>query len=191
MKNLKVDDTRTISDIRHEADSKKIEDHKITSSAINPNLKNIKFDKFEHGYNTKLLDHDTLNILTSFAEKDRPLYLISIKKEDTSTAIDKTYTYTCVFEDEFGRRHNMTFDLPKFINDKFMFLNGSDKIFINQIVPLPVTKVAPDQVQMSSLYNKIFITRFGKNASTKVSKFFKLMATVSTSIIDYEKGNNC
>lgn len=189
MKDLKVGE-KSVQDLAKEAKAKQIDDFEVKTSVINPRMKHIKFSNFEKGYNEKLLEYDMMNILTSFAEKDRPLYLISINKEDISTAIDKIFRYSCVYEDEYGRRHSFSFDVPKFMNDKFMFLNGSDKIFINQIIPLPVTKVAPDQVQISSLYNKIFMTRFGKNVSNKVSKFMKLLGSLENSSIEFEKGNN-
>lgn len=189
MKNLEIDDT-PISKLAKQAESKIIDDHKIKADVINENLKNIKFDNFEKGYNEKLLNYDLTNILTSFSKMDRPLYLISLNKEDTSNTIDQLYTYNAVFEDEAGRRHNLTFDMPKFVNNKFIHINGSDKLFINQVLPLPVTKVSPDEVQVSSNYNKVFIRRFGKNISSKIAKFHKAVPDIDTRILKTTKGNN-
>ena len=189
MKDIKVDDT-SIKDLAIKAKKKQLENHEIKVDVINDKIKNIPFDNFEKGYNENLFEYDLINTLTSFASKDRPLVLISLKKEDTSTAIDKLITYNAVFEDEKGTRHTLTFDIPKFVDEKFIYINGSPKLFINQIIPLPVTKVSPEEVQVSSNYNKIFIRRFGKNVSGKISKFHKSVPELPSKIITFSKGNN-
>lgn len=186
---IKIDNT-PISKLTVKAKQKQIDDNPINVDVINENMKNIPFNNFEKGYNEKLFEYDLTNILTSFAKKDRPLVLISLKKEDTSTTIDKLYTYTAVFEDERGTRHTVTFDMPKFVDNKFIHINGSDKLFINQIIPLPVTKVSPDEVQISSNYNKVFIRRFGKNVSGKITKFHKSIDNIPNNILTFTKGNN-
>lgn len=183
-------DNKPISTVIKEAESKIIDDHNIKADLINKKMNNIKFDNFEKGYNDKLLNYDLINILKSFSEKDRPLYLIDLKKEDTSTSLDKMYTVTATYEDERGTRHILTFDMPKFVNNKFIHMNGSDKLFINQILPLPVTKVSPEEVQVSSNYNKVFIKRFGKVVSAKIDKFHKALPDVKSSIVRFTKGNN-
>ena len=80
--------------------------------------------------------------------------------------------------------------MPKFVDNKFIHINGSDKLFINQIIPLPVTKVSPDEVQISSNYKKIFIHRFGKNVSMKINRFHKIVPELDQSIFKYTKGNS-
>lgn len=183
-------DNKTIDQIKQEANSELIDESNIKADVINNKLKHIKFNNFEKGYNKKLMEYDLVNILTKFSEMDRPLYLIKLDKEDTSTTMDKKYTYTAVYEDEQGRRHTLKFDYPKFVNDKFIHINNSDKLFINQIIPLPVTKVSPDEVQLSSNYKKIFIKRFGTNVSSKSIKFSKIISDIDSKILHIEYGNN-
>ena len=183
-------DGRTINDIKQEVNSEIIEPYKIKANVINDKLKNIKFNNFEKDYNKKLMNHDLVNILTKFSEMDRPLYLIKLDKEDTSTTMDKKYTYTATYEDEKGRRHVLKFDYPKFVNNKFIHINNSDKLFINQVIPLPVTKISPDEVQISSNYKKVFIRRFGKNVSSKSIKFNKIVPNIDSRILKIEYGNN-
>lgn len=189
MENITLDN-KTIKEIVEEVNTEVIEPCEIKADVINDKIKNIPFNNFEKGYNEKLMNYDLVNILTKFSEMDRPLYLIKLDKEDTSTTMDKKYTYTAIFEDEKGRRHNLKFDYPKFVNNKFIHINNSDKLFINQVIPLPVTKVSPDEVQISSNYKKIFITRFGKNVSSKSIKFSKVIDTIDSRILNIEYGNN-
>ena len=189
MDSLKIDN-ESVSTMTKKAESKIIDNHEVKVDVINPKIKNINFDNFEKGYNDKLFNYDLMNILRSFSKKDRPLYLIKLDKEDTSNSIDQQYTYTAVFEDEKGKRHTMTFNMPKLVNNKFIHLKGSDKLFINQVIPLPITKVSPDEVQISSNYNKVFIRRFGKLVSNKIATFHKTIPNVDSRIVKITKGNN-
>ena len=189
MNDIKLDN-QSLSEIKASVKSKIIENHKVKADVINTSLKNNKFDNFNKDYNKKLLNYDLTNILTCWSNMDRPLYLIKLDKEDTSTVMDKMYTYTAVYEDEHGKRHTLKFDYPKFINNKYIHLAHSDKQFLNQIVPLPVTKVKADEVQMTSNYKKIFLRRFGKNISSKLIKFSKLMPEIDSKIMTYAIGNN-
>lgn len=189
MENITLDN-KTIKEIVEEANNEIIEPYKVEANVINAKLKNIPFNNFEKNYNEKLMNYDLVNILTKFSEMDRPLYLIKLDKEDTSTTMDKKYTYTAVYEDEKGRRHTLKFDYPKFVNNKFIHINNSDKLFINQVIPLPVTKVSPDEVQISSNYKKVFIKRFGKNVSSKSIKFSKILTDIDPRILSIEYGNN-
>ena len=59
---------------------------------------------------------------------DAGLFNPSLKKEDTSTEIDKLITYHATFEDERGTRHTLTFDMPKFVDEKFIYINGSNNL---------------------------------------------------------------
>lgn len=189
MQDLKLED-KTIEELKLAAEIKTIDESNFKANVINKDMTNMKFNNFDKGYKEKLLNHDISNVLTSFQYMDKPLYLIKLDVEDTSTSIDKKYTYKCVYEDENGQRHHMTFDIPKIIGDKFIHLNKSDKLFITQIVPLPVTKTCPDIVQVSSNYNKLFITRFGQNLSPKIVKFNKILPTISDNIVKTRRGNN-
>lgn len=181
---------KTLDQIKTEANSEIIEPFNVKADIINNKMKNISFSNFEKGYNEKLMEPDLVNILTKFSQMDRPLYLISLDKEDTSTTMDKKYTYNAVYEDENGKRHSLKFDYPKFVNHKYIHINNSDKLFINQVIPLPVTKVSPEQVQISSNYKKVFITRFGKNVSSKAIKFSKIITDIDERILKIEYGNN-
>jgi hypothetical protein len=82
--------------------------------------------------------------------------------------------YTVTFEDENRRRHTMKVNIPKFIDDRFLYLNGNKKTIQKQIMGLPVIKTGPDEVQVcSACYNKIFIRRMGTKFNPNMEKFRK------------------
>lgn len=188
--NLKITDNLTVSDVALKAKSKQIDDKIIKADVIHDSVKDIKFSNFEKNYNEKLMNYDITNILNFFSDKDDPLYVVSINREDISTVTDKLYLYKVVYENSDGKRFNIKFRYPKMVDDKFIHLNKSDKILINQIVPLPVLKTSPDVVQISTDYNKVFISRFGKNISSNLIKLYKIIESVPTSILITESGNN-
>ena len=146
-------------------------------TTTNPNVSNIKFTNFEKSYNENVMKRDTIKVLSGLNDKSIPTYIKDIKVEDTSDELNYKETYHVVLEDENRVRHNLTFDVPKFVDDKFLYLNGSKKIITKQLFMKPIVKTGPDEVQVCSNYNKIFIRRHGTNMSPKIEKFKKAMST--------------
>lgn len=116
----------------------------------------LKKPNFEKQYN---VNSDIYKCIESFAResKDIPMAVVSVNREDTSTTEDSVYTYKVVLEDSLNKRHTLTFDVPKIINERFLRLRGNDKVLGGQLMNLPIIKTEEDTVQVVSNYNKIFI----------------------------------
>lgn len=175
MKNLIVKD-ESIGEILARVKKNTIPEVDIPVDTINPNLKKMTFPEFDKAYMDNLYKSDIVRIMSGLQYKDRPLYLIETSVTDVSNKLNEVEEYTFKFEDEHGGRHTFQVLLPKMIDNRFMKLGGNKKIMIYQSLPLPVTKTAPDTVQVASNYKKTFITRFGQNISPKVSVLFKSLA---------------
>jgi hypothetical protein len=188
MKGLKIDD-KTIEDIQARAASNKIEPVELPIDVINPALKKMTFPNFDEAYLNNHYRKDIVTMMTNLQYKDKPLYLIETRVKDASDPLNKVEEFTFVFEDEKGKRHNFTINLPKFTNGRFMKIGGNKKIMINQIIPLPITKTGPDTVQIATNYKKSFITRFGQNISPKVIEFYKKSAVLSNNKVKFELGS--
>ena len=161
--------------------------HKVAT--INENITKVKYPKFEETYNQKLFTKDLTNTIKFLNEKSIPVYIRNVKKEDTSDELNLKETYTFELEDSNRVRHKLKFDMPIFIDDKFMYLNGNKKIIIKQLMMKPVVKTGPDVVQICSNYNKIFMRRYGNKASSKIEKFKKLLSEQKQGI-KVKYGNN-
>jgi hypothetical protein len=172
-KNLKLGDL-TLTEIRARANANLIDPIKVDIDVINKDMAVNGLESLNKGYNDKLMDYDLQNIITSFSKKDKPLFIVDMEKTDTSDTFNKKFTYKFTFEDVTGRRHTVKVDMPKFVNERFFYLNGNKKILFYQQLPLPVTKTDPDTVQVSSSYNKIFIKRQGTNISPLLTRLFKV-----------------
>jgi len=160
----------------------------------NKNALDVRFTNFEKSYNTEVMGKDTVKVLSNLNDKSIPTYIKDIKITDSSDELNYKETYSVVLEDENRIRHNLTFDVPKFLDDKFLYLNGSKKIITKQLFMKPVVKTGPDEVQVCSNYNKIFIRRYGANMSPKIEKFKKTIASNISGVVvrngDASKINN-
>lgn len=158
-------------------------------TTTNKNVTKVKYPNFEKAYNENLSKKDLQNILTCLNDKSIPVFVRDIKVEDTSDKLNLKETYTVDLEDSNRVRHRLKFDMPKFIDDKFMYLGGNKKIIIKQLFMKPVVKTGPDEVQICSNYNKIFIRRYGKKVSSKIEKLKKVLSQPHKGVV-VKFGNN-
>lgn len=158
-------------------------------ATTNKNVQTIKYPSFEKTYNEKLMKKDTMSMLTFLNDKSIPVYIRNIEVEDTSTELNLKETYTVDLEDANRVRHRLKFDLPKFIDNKFMYLNGNKKIIVKQLFMKPIVKTGPDEVQFRTNYNTIYVTRYGQKVSAKIEKFKKGISNVKKGIV-VKYGNN-
>lgn len=144
-------------------------------STTNNNITKVKFPNISKVYNEELAQKDLVNIILDLNNKEIPIYVRSIKKEDSSDLLNYKDTYRIELEDANRVRHTLTFDAPKFIDDKFLYLGGNRKMLVHQQMMLPIAKVSPDTVQTCTNYNKIFVTRYGAKVSSDLEKFKKVI----------------
>jgi len=178
-KNIKVNNKTFEEYARYDVKAHEIPSYSVANKVktTNEGAKKIKFTNFEKSYNEKVMKKDTIDILSNLNNMSIPTYVKDIKVEDSSDELNFKETYHVVLEDENRVRHNLTFDVPKFVDDKFLYLNGSKKIITKQLFMKPVVKTGPDEVQVCTNYNKVFITRVGANTSPKIEKFKKAIST--------------
>lgn len=144
--------------------------------SINKNMQNVKFANFEKTYNEEILPVDIANVFTSLNNKSIPMYVVNVTVEDTSDTLNYKETYHVTFEDENRKRHTVTVDVPKFLEDKFLYLGGNKKIIMKQNFLYPVVKTGPDVVQMVSNYNKLFIYRIGTRSLGIIERIMKFVS---------------
>ena len=144
-----------------------IKDEKIPINNINEEWSEVKSLNFNKEYD---IEEDILAIFKSFRFKSRPLSIVSLKMEDTSTFEDYVYTIYATFEDVNGTRSNIQIDVPKFIENRFMKLRGNTKSINGELILLPIIKTSEDTAQIVTSYRKIFISRVNPSNGTKSTK---------------------
>lgn len=157
---------------------------------INQAMKKNTSHELEKAYNDNLAQYDLVNILLHFSRINPPLYLNKdIKVTDASTPTDRLIRYEVSFEDEDRGRHNIKFLMPKMYKDKYMYLNDMELNISHQKFPYPITKTAPDRVQLVTNYNKLFSERYGSNLSPRITKIKKILQLGNLSKISVERGD--
>lgn len=163
-----------------------IESFKVDIPSVNENVKNIRYPNFEKTYNTYVKEADTLNSILQMNNAEIPVYVRDIKKENTSDELSYKETYTVHLEDANRVRHTLTFDMPIFVEDKFMYLNGNKKLINKQLFLKPIVKTKENEVQVVTNYNKIFVRRHGAKLSPKTEKLRKVLLANPAA----KRGNN-
>lgn len=186
LENLSIEDIRKIETEAVKIEKKDVSDKVKTT---NKNMTTIKYPHFEKAYNENLYKKDLINVIMHLNNTSIPVFVRDIKVEDSSDELNYKETYTVELEDSNRVRHKLKFDMPKFIDDKFMYLNGNKKIFIKQLFMKPIVKTGPNEVQVCTNYKKIFLRRYGTKVSSKIEKFKKALNTELKGIV-VRYGNN-
>lgn len=150
--------------------------------STNPHIGKIKFANFEAAYNEGLMQRDTMNVFTNLNNMPIPVYIKNIEIEDSSNELNYKDTYRIKLEDENRVQHSITVDIPKFVDDKFLYLNGNKKIIIKQEYLKPIVKTGPDKAQVCTAYNKIFINRVGTKMSPKIEKVKRAVVNPASAV---------
>lgn len=158
---------------------------KLTTT--NKNMRESKYTNFEKAYNESCLTKDISSAFTCLGDKQIPMHVIDMQVTDTSNELNYKETWRVVLEDVNRTRHTITVDIPKFIDDKFMYLGGNKKTITKQNFFYPVVKTGPDTVQIVTNYNKMFIRRLGTKSFSNVERLIKFASKHPTSY--FKMGN--
>ena len=187
---------KTVSQLVNETNKpKELPEKALPIKSINNEWKHLQATNFEKEYD---LDGDIVKILNSLSvDKTYPVSILDIQTEDASTSEDSVITYTVKCEDYSGKRFTLKFDIPKFRDNRFMRLRGNEKVFSIEMPLLPISKTNDDEVQIASLYNKIFVWRyytgFGKSNyyTDKLSKALSKCDKNKISVISGDNSRIC
>lgn len=156
----------------------------------NQNLKKVKFANFEKEYNKTMMTKDIVNTFAELSKNSLPMFIIDADIQDSSDELNYKDTYTIKLEDSNRQRHTIKIDVPKFIDDKFMYLGGNKKVIIKQQVMKPIVKTGPDTIQIVTNYNKMFIRRYGQNVSKPVQQIQKYLSTGNLKGVTVKAGDS-
>lgn len=169
----------------------KLEPLKIKAHLANKELETIKSAQIYEEYINKYYYEHLLMILHHFAGCSPRMFMLeNLKEEDISDNMNKVFRYSVTFESEDRSRHNMKFLLPKFYQDRYLFLNSGKKDITMQKFPYTITKTAENMTQLVGNYKKIFIERYGANINPKITRLIKFLNTVKHSKISLIKGSS-
>jgi hypothetical protein len=148
----------------------------VKVDALDDTWDNLTYMNFEKTYNKELKDYHFGKILEHFGTNVKyPIMVTDIKVENKSTTEDKYDEYSIETEDSFGKRATLKIHLPRFINDRSIFIKGNEKKLQKQLVLFPVAKTETNCVQIVSNYNKLFIELFGSTSNVIEDRILKTL----------------
>ena len=173
-----VVDGKTLLDWMEEPPEVNLDDAKVEAKGITDTLPDkshteSKINKFDVEYVKKMARRDLVNQLVSFNKQG--LYLQELSFKDTSDTLTNAETVVARYKDAGGTIHRMEFTIPKIDEDGYCKINGNLKKMALQRVNLPICKVAPDRVSISSNYNKAIVERIGTKAHSLEEHMRKLL----------------
>lgn len=186
-----------IEDILKDFSHTNIEKKVLNVDTVHENIKSSSLKDFDRSYQVKQFDKDLASVLTSFNnDPDVKLFIDSVEKEDTSDYLTKKKTVKITFADDRKVKHTVKFDVPEIKDGLFMHINGGKKLLQKQIMLLPIVKTKPDTVQITTNYNKYFLSRFGKKLDGKTEVLNKIFSSTDLKPFilkgkkfDYKLGN--
>jgi len=141
----------------------------------NQNMHNITFTNFDKTYIDNLYTKDLIACFDMLKDKNSPFHITGVDITDTSTTLDLKETWSVHLIDENGKRHTIKVDIPKFYQNKFMLIGGNKYIILKQNFYNPLVKDTPNQVIVTTNYNKITIWRKETKSLGTVEKIFSLV----------------
>lgn len=157
--------------------SDKYDDRPLRETSIPVDSTN---EEWQHLVGTNLADSydvndDIYRVIYHFGDCKVPVGVRDIKVENTSTSEDTIDTWTVSCEDINGKRFTLKFDVPRIVNKRFMRLRGNDKVMGNQLMNLPIIKTGLNTTQITSNYNKIFLSPYGSSTGKSFVTADRLM----------------
>lgn len=141
----------------------------------NQNMKNIKFTNFDKFYIENLYARDIVACFDMLKDKSSQFYIKNIDIQDTSTNVDVKETWTVTLVDEVNKKHTIKVDIPKFIDNRFMLIDGTKYIILKQNFYNPLVKDTPDTVIITTNYFKITVDRKSTKSLSSIERIFSLI----------------
>ena len=141
-------------------------------------------------YTKKQLKADLVETFTNFnTDPDLPLFIHKMEITDASDAFNKCEKFHVELKDVNGRIHTISTLIPKVNEQGYLFMGGLKKFLAKQYVALPVIKKKPDEVQVTSYYNKTFLNRRGNRLNAETQRLKKFFLKSNTQGIKTVLGN--
>jgi len=108
-------------------------------------------------YNTELLDRDIARTILSFQKAGT--IVKDVRKELRKDAAGAVDYYEVDLKPINGKATPFRFDIPKVGETGRFRLNGTDVFYVAQRSDVPIRKIKPSEVKLTSYYGQCFITR--------------------------------
>ncbi len=168
----------TIAELTAPVSTPPVVPRKARGEFVDPSVAEPKFDAISMSYfESGQLDRDMASVLTSLANDPLvPHYLQKVERTNSSDSMNLKETLSLQYKDANGKSTTVHVDVPIVTRDGYMVMNGNKYSVTKQILAMPIIKVRPGEVLITTSYNKATVERFGQNASA-MSSYIRLLAS--------------
>ena len=141
-------------------------------------------------YTEKVLKSDIVTVMKSLnRDPDKPMYVRNLEITPANDPYNHLDEYKAELMDSERRIHHLNVLIPRATPEGYLYYGGTKKFLAKQYVGLPVVKKKPDEVQVTSWYNKTFLNRRGGRLNAETERLKKFFAKISAPGISSVTGN--
>ena len=119
-------------------------------------------------YNKKQFMKDLTNVISDFSDSDYiPMTVDNIEIVDSSDHQDVKKTMNVRYKTSEGKNLSFQIDVPEIVDKRYLFLGGNKKVIKKQLIRLPIVKIKPNTVEITTNFNKMTIERTNGKMSRK------------------------
>lgn len=130
----------------------------------------------DRAYQQHAYKQDLAKTISSLAKHG--LYVSKIEEDATHTEMDRTVTYKIHLSDLTGKSHHVKFTLPDIDDNGLMKLGGIEYRLTRQIANIPICKISPTRVNLSSYYNKTLVERIQSKRNSYETDINRLIVSL-------------
>lgn len=135
---------------------------------------------FDKEYMDKFFLRDLVMELTSFNKVG--MFLKDLKIEDVSDSMNNMLEVRAKYEDFNHKPHTVRFTIPKVDDRGYCYINGVLKVMKKQRITVPICKVSPTRVTLSSDYGKYLVERVTTVAHSFINYIDKIISAADGQI---------
>jgi len=130
----------------------------------------------DKAYQKHASHHELAKVIGSLAKHG--YYATKIEETKTNTEMDKMTTYKVNLSDINGKVHHVKFTIPDVDDNGNMKLGGIEYRLTRQIANVPICKISPTRVNLSSYYNKVIVERVQSKRNSYEQDIQKLILSL-------------
>ena len=155
-------------------------------SSINPGtMKGVSFANISKAYEENLMDRDIVETFMNLSKLPDGFEITNVEVTDISTVHSLVNDWKVSLRSKnTGRLNTIHVHVPKVINGKF-YNNGIWYNLGKQDFPIPILKLGPKRVMLTSNYQKITVQRYDTRSLVDIG----ILVKVLSNLLD-EAGNN-
>lgn len=184
---------KTIKEIVSETPNEAVDHRELTFLQDDPDIVDksmleSSLDRFDKDYMDKMFMKDMLSNMLKF--NTLGMFLKDINITDISDSLNNLLDIAVKFEDVRHKEHSFHFSIPKVDENGYIKLNGGLKVLKKQRIDMPICKISPTIVRLSSDSNKYRIIRNETSAHNFLAYIGRMIRKAGAKVkVEYNQFN--